>query len=97
MNVPAMYYVGCGFNWLFVLLSVGGYFYILSKTNNKWAFILTFAAAWILSGLSYILLINGVSSSEWYITLLRVIAYIFFLATLLTLTIELVRFRNSTT
>ena len=97
MDIPAMYYVGCGFNWLFVLLSVGGYFYILSKTKKKWAFILTFAAAWIVSGISYIFLINGVSSGEWYITLLRVIAYIFFLTTLLVLIVELVKLRSSST
>jgi len=92
MNVPAMYYVGCGFNWLFVLLSIGGYFYILNKTSKKWGFILIFASAWMVSGLSYILLINGVSSGEWYITLLRVIAYILFLTMLLTIIVELVKF-----
>ena len=92
MNVPAMYYVGCGFNWLFVLLSIGGYFYILSKTGKKWGFILIFAAAWAFSGLSYIFLINGVSSGEWYITLLRVITYMLFLTMLLTLILELMKF-----
>ena len=92
MNVPAMYFVGCGFNWLFVLLSVGGYFYILDKTGKKWGFILIFAAAWMVSGLSYIFLINGVSSGEWYITLLRVISYILFFTMLFTLILELLKF-----
>jgi hypothetical protein len=97
MNVPAMYFVGCGFNWLFVLLSIGGYLYILNKTGKKWSFILIFAAAWMVSGLSYIFLVSAVSSGEWYITLLRVIAYILFLTTLLALIVELTQFGKRST
>ena len=97
MNVPAMYYVGCGFNWLFVLLCTGGYFYIVNKTGKKWGFILIFAAAWLVSGLSYIFLIVGTSSGEWYITLLRIIAYILFLTMILSLIVELMKFRKSST
>jgi hypothetical protein len=94
MNVPVMYYVGCGFNWLLVLLSIGGYFYILNETSKKWRFILIFAAAWVISGLSYIFLVSGVSSNEWYITLLRVITYILFVSMLLSMIIELVKFKK---
>jgi hypothetical protein len=89
MNVPAMYYVGCAFNWFFVLLTIGGYFYILSKTGKKWGFMLIFASTWIIMGLSYVFLINGVSSNEWYITLIRIIGYILFLATILGAVFEL--------
>ena len=92
MDVPAMYYVGLGFNLLFLLISIGGYFYIMNKTGKKWSFILLFASAWTVSGLSYIFLINGVSSGEWYITLLRVITYILFLAMLLVLIRDLVKY-----
>jgi hypothetical protein len=95
MDVPAMYYIGCGFNWLFVLVSVGGYFYIMKKTGHKWIFTLLFAAAWAVSGLSYIFLINGTSSDEWHITLLRVVTYVLFLAMLLSLIIELVKSKKN--
>jgi hypothetical protein len=95
MNVPAMNYIGCGFNWLFVLLCLGGYFYIINKTGKKWIFWLLFAAAWFVSGISYIFLIVGVASGEWYITLLRTITYVLFLATILTAIAELVKLRKT--
>lgn len=91
MNVPAMNYIGCGFNWLFVLLCLGGYFYILSKTGKKWVFMIIFAAAWFVSAISYIYLIVGVAAGEWYITLLRTITYVLFLATILTAIAELLK------
>ena len=95
MDIPAMYYVGFGFNWLFVLLTIAGYFYILNKTGKKWAFMLIFATNWIVMGISYIFLISGVDSGEWYITLIRVIGYILFLTTILTATVELTKFSKS--
>jgi hypothetical protein len=91
MDVPIMYYVGCGANWLFFILSLGAYFYIGRKTGKKLAFLPIFAAAWVVSAISYLLLIGGASAGEWYITLLRVITYVLFLSTLLTLTVELSR------
>lgn len=91
MNVPAMDYIGGGFNWLFVLLCLGGYFYILSKTGKKWAFMLIFASAWFVSGISYIFLIAGVDAGIWYITLLRTITYVLFLSTILTAIAELIK------
>lgn len=94
MNVPAMNYIGCGFNWLFVLLCVGGYFYILSKTGKKWAFMLIFASAWFISAISYILLITGMAAGEWPITLLRTITYVLFLATISTAIAELLKLRK---
>jgi hypothetical protein len=84
-----MNYIGCGFNWLFVLLCLGGYFCVLSKTGKKWIFLLIFAAAWFVSGISYIYLIVGVAAGEWYITLIRTVTYVLFLATILTAIAEL--------
>ena len=89
MDIPAMYYVGCVFNWIFVALTIGGYFYILSRTGKKWGFLITFTAAWVMSGLSYIFLITGVSSGEWYITLIRIITYVLFLTTIFIAIVEL--------
>ncbi len=91
MSIPAMYYVGCGFNCLFMLLALGAYFYISSKTGRKLVFLPIFATAWATSAISYVLLISGVSTGEWYITLIRIILYVLFLATLLTLIVELSR------
>ena len=78
MSVPAMHYIGCGFDWFFVLLCIGGYFYTLTKAGNKWTFWLIFAAAWTVFGISYSLMINGIPAGEWYITLLRITGYVLF-------------------
>ena len=78
MSVPAMHYIGCGFDWLFVLLCIGGYFYTSTKAGKKWAFWLIFAAAWTVFGISYSLMINGIPAGEWYITLLRITGYVLF-------------------
>ncbi|MCJ7515610.1 MAG: hypothetical protein MUO89_06555 [Dehalococcoidia bacterium] len=91
MSVPAMNYIGCGFNWFFVLLCLGGYFYILSKTGKKWVFLLVFSATWLVMGISYVFLINGVAAGEWYITLVRTIGYVLFMATILTAIAELLK------
>ena len=77
-----------------MLLTIGGYFYILNKTGRKWGFMLIFAAEWMVMGLSYVFLISGVSSGEWYITLIRIIGYLLFLATILTAIVELTKFRQ---
>jgi len=86
-----MDYVGCGFDWFFVLLSTGAYFYALSKTGKKWFFLLIFATGWIFFGVSYLLLIGGVSAGEWYITLIRTIGYALFTAMLFSLIVELTK------
>ena len=96
MSVPAMYYVGCGFDWFFVLLTLGGYFYILRKTGRQWVFMLIFAAEWVVMGLSYVFLISGISADEWCITLTRVVGYVLFLATILTAIVELTRLGKRT-
>lgn len=96
MNIPVMDYVGCSFDWLFVLLCLGGYFYVLSKTGRKWVSLLLFAAAWVVMGISYIFLINGVAAGEWYITLIRIVGYVLFLAMILTMLIEQARLGKRT-
>jgi hypothetical protein len=86
-----MNYIGLGFNCLFVLLCLGGYFYIRSRTGKKWAFLPLFASAWFVSAISYILLIVGVAAGECSITLLRTVLYLLFTATILTAIAELVK------
>jgi len=89
MNIPAMDYIGCGFTWLFVVLILGGFFYILNKTGRKWIFMLLFASAWFVMGISYIFLISGVAAGTWSITLIRSIGYLLYLSTILTMIAEL--------
>lgn len=90
MNIP-MNYIGLGFNCLFVLLCLGGYFYVLSKTGKKWVFLLLFASAWFVSATSYIFLISGTAAGDWSITLLRTVNYLLFTATILTAIAELTK------
>jgi hypothetical protein len=91
MDVPAMYYVGLGFNCFLLLLSLGGYYYVSRKTGKKWDFLAIFAGAWAISAVSYVFLIYGAASGAWYITLLRVLTYLVFVATLLAFISESVR------
>ena len=84
-----MDYIGCGFTWLFVVLILGGFFYILNKTGRKWIFMLLFASAWFVMGISYIFLISGVAAGTWSITLIRSIGYLLYLSTILTMIAEL--------
>lgn len=91
MGIPVMFYVGLVDNLIFVILSIWGYFYIYRKTGKKWNFIPIFAAAWLASAISYILLISGVSADIWYITFIRIVSYVLFLATIIVMIIELAR------
>ncbi len=86
-----MYYVGLISNLIFLLLGIFGYIYISRKTGAKYLFVITFAAAWLLSALSYVFLISGTSANEWFITLIRIVSYVFFLTTLVSLIVELSR------
>ncbi len=95
MNIPAMYIVGLAANIIFLVLNIFGYFYIAGKTGYRHIFLIFFAAAWLLSAISYIFLISGVSSEEWYITLSRILSYVFFLATMISIMIELARMKKS--
>ena len=90
MNVP-MNYIGLGFNCLFLLLCLVGYFYVLSKTGKKWIFLLLFASAWFVSAISYICLISGIAATASSITLLRTINYLLHTATILTAIAELAK------
>ena len=89
MDVPMMYYVGLISNLIFLLLNLFGYIYIHRKTGRTFSFILLFAAAWLLSAVSYIFLVAGVSNNEWFITALRIAGYAFFLGTAISLIFEL--------
>jgi hypothetical protein len=89
MNAPVMYYVGLISNVIFLCLAIFGYSYIYGKTAGKYLFLIYFAIAWLLSGVSYVFLIFGTSADQWYMTLIRIIGYLFFLMTILSLIFEL--------
>jgi len=93
--MPAMYYVGLISNLIFLLLGIFGYVYILRKTGEKYLFIILFTTAWLLSSISYVLLISGASADQWYITAVRIVSYVFFLATIVSLIIELSTLRKT--
>ncbi|MBN2462506.1 MAG: hypothetical protein JXB43_02775 [Dehalococcoidia bacterium] len=90
MNIPTNY-IGCAFDWLFVLLFFGGYFYVLSRTGKKWIFMLLFGAAWLVMGISYIFLLTGTAASEGLITLIRTLGYLLFTSAILTAIAELTK------
>ena len=89
--MPTMYYVNVGFAWFFVMLSMGGYVYTLSKTGEKWAFWPLFAGGWTMFAVSHSLLVSGVSSNEWYMTLFRVLGYVLILVSLCPLLVRIRR------
>jgi hypothetical protein len=91
MNVPAMYYVGLIANVIFLALSIFSYFYISRKTGVKYLFLIIFAVGWLFSALSYVFLVAGSSADIWYITVIRVVFYVTFLATIVSLIFELSR------
>lgn len=95
MNVPAMYYVGLISNLVFLALSIFAYFYISGKTGSKYLFLIIFVVGWLFSALSYVFLIAGASADIWYITLIRIVFYITFLATIISLIIELSRSKKA--
>ncbi len=94
MNVPVMYYVGLISNVIFLILAIFAYIYINRKATGRYLFLILFAFAWLFSGLSYVFLISGASANQWFMTVIRIISYIFFLATVLTLIVELSRTRK---
>jgi hypothetical protein len=94
MSFVGMYFVGGVFNLVFLTLSIIGYYYIARKTGNKFTFWLLFASAWLVSCISYIFLIFGIPSGVWYITLIRIVTYLLFLATIISMFLELVRFKK---
>ena len=91
MSFVGMYFVGGLFNLVFLILSIVGYFYIYRKTGHKFIFWLLFASAWLVSCISYVLLIFGTHSDVWYITLIRIVTYLLFLATIISMFLELVK------
>ena len=89
MNVPAMYIVGLVFDIIFTVMLIIAYFYLYRKTGNRFVFPILFAAAWFVSIFSYVFLIAGAPADAWYITLIRIINYILFLGTIVSLMVEL--------
>lgn len=85
MDYPAVYYVNAVFAWILVVSSVAGYFVVSRKFGEKWVFWPIFAAAWTLFGTSHTLLLAGTSSDAWYILLLRVLAYVLLVSSVLLL------------
>jgi hypothetical protein len=83
-----MYYVNVSFAWILVLLSLTGYFYVLKKKGEKWAFWLVFAAAYVMFGTSHALVLAGTSANEWYMTFLRVLGYVLMVGALLVLMVR---------
>jgi len=82
MDIPPMYYVNVSFTWILMLLSMAGYFYVSRKQGEKWAFWPVSMAAWAFFGISHTLLIAGVETDAWYLTLLRVLGYLSMLSAL---------------
>jgi hypothetical protein len=95
MNVPAMYIVGLVSNVVFLSLCLFGYFYLGSKNKRKWNFIIIFACAWLVSALSYVLLIIGISANDLFITSIRIISYVLFLLTIIVLILELRKIKSA--
>ncbi len=91
MNVPAMYYAGLVSNSLFLILTIFGYFYIARQTGQKYLFLIFFMIAWFFSATSYGFLVAGTSADVWYITTIRIIFYVFFLAMVISMIVELGR------
>ncbi len=83
MNVPALDYIGLGFTWLFVVLTLVGYFYFRSKTGKKWIFLVLWASAWGVMGISYIRLVSGIAAGDCTITAIRSAGYLLFTATII--------------
>jgi len=86
-----MYYVNVSFTWILAVLSIAGYFYTLKNKSQGWAFWPLSAAAWALFGTSHAMLIGGVSTDEWYMTVLRILAYLLMICALLMLMVKVKR------
>jgi len=95
MNLPALDYIGLGFDWLFVVLLAVGYFYVRRKTGGNWIFLILFAVTWAVMGISYIFLVSGTAAGACLITVIRTIGYLLFTATILTTIAELSRLPKS--
>ncbi len=94
MNFSAMYLVGGIFNLIFFALSIVGCLKITRPNGSKFVFWTFFAVAWLVSLASYVLLIFGAPSEAIFITLLRIFLYLFFLATIISLFVELPRLKK---
>jgi len=95
MPVPPMYIVNCSVSWFIVVLSIGAFFWVRRKTNLKWVFWPLLAVSWTMFATSHSLLLAGVSTNQWYMTVLRILGYTFQVGALFYLIIEKVaKFRQ---
>ena len=90
MDTPVMDYIGLGFTWFLVLMSIWGYVAILRNTGQKLIFWLFFGLAWMLFGFFYILGIGGTSAEAWYMVTLRTAGYALFVISVLSLMVHFV-------
>jgi len=94
MNFVGMYFVGGAFNLVFLVLSIIGYYYIVRKNGSRLALWWYFGAAWLLSLVSYIFLIFGTPSDALIITIIRVLTYLFFLAAIISMFVEIAKLKK---
>jgi hypothetical protein len=85
MSTPLMYYINVAFTWLLALLSLAAFFYTSRRTGEKWAFWPILAISWAVFGVSHALLLGGVSTGAWYMTLLRILGYVVMIAAIFSL------------
>jgi hypothetical protein len=90
MNTPVIYYINLIFSWLLVLLSIWGYATVQRKTGYKVYHWLFFGLGWMLIGFSHIFTLGGVSSSEWYMTVLRTTGYVSMVISVISLMLHFV-------
>lgn len=88
MNPTTLSAVNCGFAWFLTVLSMAGYFYAARKTGEKLPFWPMLASGWMMFAVSHSLQLNGVSATEGYLLVFRVLGYVLVIAALLTLMLK---------
>jgi hypothetical protein len=91
MTAPVMNYIGLGFTWFLVLMSIWGYLAILRNTGQKLLFWLFFGLAWVLFGLFYTFTItNFLPIDVWYMMALRIAGYVLIVISIISLMVHIV-------
>jgi cytochrome c biogenesis protein ResB len=80
--------LNCGFAWFLTVLSMVGYFYTQRKTGERLPFWPMLASGWMMFAVSHSLLLNGVSSTQWYMMVFRVLGYVLVICAILTLMLK---------
>lgn len=94
MDVPASYFVNCGFGWLIVVLAIGGYFLTLRRMREKWFFWVILAIGWAFFAIAQTLLVTGVSAGVPYLTAIWLSSYVLVIASLVLLFIKLTKVKQ---